>query len=54
MSTVAEGVETREAADFLNEISCERLQGYFFDKPMPAEALQEKIASGEYTVSSKT
>ena len=54
MSTVAEGVETREAADFLNEIGCERLQGYFFGKPMPAEALQEKIASGEYTVSPKT
>ncbi|MCR5129279.1 MAG: EAL domain-containing protein [Lachnospiraceae bacterium] len=54
MSTVAEGVETREAADFLNEIGCERLQGYFFGKPMPAEELQEKIASGEYTVSPKT
>jgi len=34
---VAEGVETREAADVLTAIGCEEAQGYFFARPMDAE-----------------
>ncbi|MGI6212721.1 MAG: EAL domain-containing protein [Anaerovoracaceae bacterium] len=32
---LAEGVETREQADFLRKIGCEMLQGYYFGKPAP-------------------
>lgn len=31
--TLAEGVETKEQADFLRDIGCEKLQGYYFGKP---------------------
>ncbi len=51
MMTLTEGVETREAVDFLEDIGCGRLQGYFFGKPMPYGDLYEKIGSGEYRVS---
>ncbi len=34
--TVAEGVEEQEHIDFLREIGCEQVQGYFYAKPMPA------------------
>ncbi len=34
--TVAEGVEEQEHVDFLREIGCEQVQGYFYAKPMPA------------------
>ncbi|MCR5032351.1 MAG: EAL domain-containing protein [Lachnospiraceae bacterium] len=37
MQTLAEGVETAEQASFLSNVGCEKLQGYFFGKPMPLE-----------------
>jgi diguanylate cyclase (GGDEF)-like protein len=39
--TLAEGVEKKEQLDFLRKIGCERVQGYYYGKPMPfAEAVQ--------------
>ena len=34
---VCEGVETKEAADFLIEEGCDELQGYYYYRPMPLE-----------------
>ena len=39
--TLAEGVETKEQVDFLSNIGCELLQGYFYSKPMSAEQLTD-------------
>ncbi len=35
MTVLAEGVETKEQADWLIELGCDFLQGYYFAKPMP-------------------
>ena len=35
---VAEGVETREQADFLLASSCDQIQGFYFDKPGPVKS----------------
>lgn len=35
IKTLAEGVETKEHADFLASIGCGRQQGYFYGKPQP-------------------
>ena len=35
MDVISEGVETREQVEFLTEIHCAMVQGYYFAKPMP-------------------
>ncbi|MDO4573228.1 MAG: EAL domain-containing protein, partial [Clostridia bacterium] len=45
LPVIAEGVETREQADFLKSLGCYRMQGYYFAKPMPAGEY-EKILAG--------
>ncbi len=37
LSMIAEGVETREQMDFLKEIDCNCIQGYYFSRPLPAD-----------------
>lgn len=38
LHTLAEGVETAEQAEFLVSIGCEKMQGYFFARPMYLDA----------------
>lgn len=33
--TLTEGVETKEQVDFLSSLGCEKIQGYYYGKPMP-------------------
>lgn len=42
---VAEGVETKEQAEFLTERGVNYLQGYYFSKPISGEAFLEKISA---------
>ncbi|MCR4727894.1 MAG: bifunctional diguanylate cyclase/phosphodiesterase [Lachnospiraceae bacterium] len=39
--TVAEGVETKEQLDYLNEVSCDLIQGYYLGKPMDESGIEE-------------
>lgn len=39
MSTLAEGVEDQAAVDFLHRNGCEYVQGFYFQRPVPAEEL---------------
>lgn len=34
IKVIAEGVETKEQVEYLNSISCDQYQGYFFSKPL--------------------
>lgn len=43
LTTVAEGVETREALDKLIEMECEMVQGYYLSRPLPPEKIPAKI-----------
>lgn len=41
--SVAEGIETASEAEVLRSLGCEKGQGYFFDRPMEAGRLAERI-----------
>ncbi len=43
MTVVAEGVETRDQADFLRANKCDKAQGYLFSKSLPPEQLEEYL-----------
>ena len=46
LDTICEGVETQEQMQFLLETGCSKLQGYYFDKPIPVEKIIEKYEKG--------
>lgn len=50
MSTLSEGVETEEEADFLESIGVERLQGYLYGKPMSYDDLKKKVDNKELSL----
>jgi len=37
LTVVAQGVETRDQAEFLRKHACDELQGFYFNKPLPAD-----------------
>jgi len=46
LRVTAEGVETREHADFLAELHCDEMQGYFFSRPVPLDGLIPLLKTG--------
>ncbi|MGH9222502.1 MAG: putative bifunctional diguanylate cyclase/phosphodiesterase [Acidimicrobiales bacterium] len=46
LSTVAEGVETVDQRDRLRALGCDRMQGYLFARPQPADQLAGLLGSG--------
>ena len=47
LTVVAEGIENRATADFLVSMGCEEGQGYFFGRPMPADAFEKQFLMAE-------
>ena len=57
LSVLAEGVESKEQLGFLRREQCDRVQGFFFSRPVDPEALlslmmKKKIAQPEYFLGS--
>ena len=44
MEAIAEGVESEAQKDFLSSIDCRLMQGYYFARPLSAQAVSEFIA----------
>ena len=42
IKTVAEGIETKEQLEYLKQIGCDMVQGYYFEKPLQIEKFEEK------------
>ena len=48
LTVVAEGVEDGQTLGRLAELGCDRVQGYFLSRPVPAPALDDLLADGEH------
>ncbi|MEM8514226.1 diguanylate cyclase (GGDEF)-like protein [Massilia sp. MP_M2] len=50
MTTVAEGVETQSQLDVVRSQLCDKVQGYFYSRPLPAAELLSWLASYEAAI----
>ena len=46
IDTICEGVERADQVEFLREIGCSKLQGFFYAKPMPMEEILRRYDTG--------
>ena len=47
LETIAEGVEDKTQYEFINNIGCDCIQGYYFSKPVDKEGI-EKLLKDSY------
>lgn len=47
LDVIAEGVETEEQLTYLREHNCDQIQGYFFSRPVTAEAFSVMLKDGK-------
>lgn len=45
---VSEGVETKAQLDLVDEIGCDVVQGFYFDRPLPYTEYTERLKKGKY------
>ena len=43
LHVTAEGVETREQHEALRALGCDSMQGFLFARPMPSEAMRDRL-----------
>ena len=46
IDTICEGVERKEQVEFLREIGCAKLQGYYYTKPLPMDEILRRYETG--------
>jgi EAL domain-containing protein (putative c-di-GMP-specific phosphodiesterase class I) len=44
MRSVAEGIETQEQLAIVTDMGCDEVQGYYFNRPIPAAELANVLA----------
>jgi EAL domain-containing protein (putative c-di-GMP-specific phosphodiesterase class I) len=50
LTVVAQGVETREQAEFLREHACDEVQGFYFNKPMSSDKFTDLLKAQDMDI----
>ncbi|MBR1396196.1 MAG: EAL domain-containing protein [Selenomonadaceae bacterium] len=48
MDVVIEGVETQKQLDYLANLGADKIQGYFFSRPLPVPDFKKLLAETNY------
>lgn len=48
MEVMAEGTETIEQVNILHEMGCNKIQGYYFDKPLPISEFEKRLVNRKF------
>ena len=50
LEVVCEGVETKEQVEFLRDVDCDIVQGYYYSKPVPLSVFTEMLADNDFVI----
>ena len=53
LKIIAEGVETKDDLDFCTQLNVDKIQGYYYDKPLTINELEEKYLLRKESFKSK-
>lgn len=48
LDVVCEGVETKQQADFLRDVDCDIVQGYYYSEPVPLDVFSGMLADDDF------
>ncbi len=49
LKTVAEGIETPQQFEYLQQKGCDLAQGFYFSRPVPAAEMEKMIGQGVFS-----
>jgi EAL domain-containing protein (putative c-di-GMP-specific phosphodiesterase class I) len=54
LDVLAEGVETENQCQELSKLGCDKMQGFYFSRPLPAAAIETMLISGKFPLGAST
>lgn len=50
LCVVCEGVETKQQVEFLRQVDCDVVQGYYYSRPVPQNVFSQMLADDDFVL----
>ena len=50
IEVITEGVERQDQIEFLQNVGCDLVQGFYYDKPLSLEEFEERLKNKNYVI----